>query len=279
MLRTLKDLDGYAIHATDGIIGHVRDFYFDDEAWVIRYLVVETGSWLSSRKVLISAISIGHPDWVEKILPVSITKEQVKNSPDIDTDKPVSRQHEMHYLSYYGYSNYWGGGNLWGWGAYPLMMVPDYGGLVTNLRTADTEDIDAEAREEAKQHQNDDIHLRSYKEVMGYHIAAEDGGIGHVQDLLVDDETWAIRYLIVNTSNWWIGHEVLIAPQWILNVNWFEDKVSVALTQQAVQGAPPFNSGTQLTRELELNIFKYYGRTAYWEHEARLEKKSFEKKN
>ena len=105
----------------------MKDFYFDDLAWVVRYLVVETGSWLSSRKVLISPIAIGHPDWAERVLPVSITKEQVKNSPDIDTDKPVSRQHEMQYLGYYGYPSYWGGAGLWGSGAYPGAMLTGVG--------------------------------------------------------------------------------------------------------------------------------------------------------
>jgi hypothetical protein len=112
----MKDLEDYVIGAADGTIGHVKDFYFDDEAWVIRYLVVDTGTWLSSRTVLISPIAIGHPNWLEKILPVSITKEQVKNSPDIDTEKPVSRQHEIQYLGYYGYPYYWGGPGLWAGG-------------------------------------------------------------------------------------------------------------------------------------------------------------------
>jgi len=119
MLSSMEDLEHYAIRATDGAIGQVKDFYFDDEAWVIRYLVVDTGTWLSSRKVLISPIAIGEPNWAEKILPVSITKEQVKNSPDIDTDKPVSRQHERRYLGYYGYPYYWGGGGPWGDEIYP----------------------------------------------------------------------------------------------------------------------------------------------------------------
>ena len=97
MLRNVKDLRGYAIRATDGVIGHVDDFYFDDEAWAIRYLVVETGRWLPDRQVLISPISIGHPDWSAQLLPVSLTKAQVKGSPDIDTKKPVSRQREATY--------------------------------------------------------------------------------------------------------------------------------------------------------------------------------------
>ena len=113
MLRSMKDLEEYAIRATDGTIGHVKDFYFDDVAWVIRYLVVDTGTWLSGRKVLISPIAIGHPNWTEKILPVAITKEQVKNSPTVDTEKPVSRQHEIEYFGFYGYPFYWGGAGIW----------------------------------------------------------------------------------------------------------------------------------------------------------------------
>jgi|SRR5450830_423961 len=107
MLRNTKDLDNFAIRATDGEIGNIKDMYFDDDAWVLRYFVVETGSWLSSRKVLISTVSVQQPDWHGKTLPVSITKSQVSSSPDID--KPVSRQNEEQYLGYYGYPYYWGG--------------------------------------------------------------------------------------------------------------------------------------------------------------------------
>ena len=163
MLRSMSDLEGYAIRATDGTIGHVKDFYFDDEAWVIRYLIVDTGSWLSSRKVLISPIAIGQPDWTAKVLPVSITKEQVKNSPDIDTEKPVSRQHEMSYLGYYGYPYYWGGAGLWGGGAYPAMMMPGYDGFASTPHSAQSEAEKSFARAEAARHQNDDPHLRSCK--------------------------------------------------------------------------------------------------------------------
>jgi uncharacterized protein YrrD len=264
MLRNINDLEGYTIHATDGTIGHVKDFYFDDEAWVIRYFIVDTGTWLSSRNVLISPIAINHPNWAEKILPVSITKEQVKNSPDIDTDKPVSRQHEILHLGYYGYSYYWGDNNYWGGGAYPFMMLPGYGGLVVPPQAASSEEMEAHARDEAARHKNDDLHLRSYKEVVGYHIEAEDGEIGHLQGILFEEETWAIRYLIVNTSNWWLGHKVLIMPQCIRSVNWSETKILVNLTQQAVKDAPPYSSTEQLNREQELAIFKHYGLTEYW---------------
>jgi uncharacterized protein YrrD len=267
MLRSMKNLEDYAIRATDGIIGHVKDFYFDDQAWVIRYLVVDTGTWLSSRKVLISPISIGHPDWTDRVLPVSITKEQVKNSPDIDTQKPVSRQHEIQYLGYYGYPYYWGGTGLWGDGIDPSMMMTGYAGFPSTPHPSEEEM--AYARAEAARHQNDDPHLRSCKAVIGHHIQATDGDIGHVEGLLIDEETWAVRYVIVNTSNWWLGHQVLIAPQWIQDVSWSDATVSVNLTRQAVKDAPPYDSEAPLERKQEMGIHEHYGRPGYWASEVK----------
>jgi hypothetical protein len=268
MLRSMNDLDDYTIRATDGDIGHVKDFYFDDKTWVVRYLVVDTGNWLSSRKVLISPIAVGHPNWSEKVLPVSITQEQVKNSPDIDTEKPVSRQHEIRYLGYYGYPFYWGGTGLWGEEAYPSMLMAGYGGFVATPQILPPEQVIADALAEAAQHQHDDPDLRSVKAVMSYHIEATDGDIGHVKGMLVDDETWAIRYLIVDTSNWWLGHKVLIAPQWIEEVRWPDTTVSVNLTRRAVQDAPPYDPAAQLDREQEMSIHEHYGLPGYWVDEA-----------
>ncbi|MEO8766933.1 MAG: PRC-barrel domain-containing protein, partial [Nitrosospira sp.] len=125
MLRSIKDLEGFAAEATDGLIGHVKDFYFDDEAWTIRFLVVETGAWLEGRKVLISPVAIGVPDWVRRLLPVSVTREQVRKSPDVDSQKPISRQHEVENYAYYGFPYYWGGLGIWGDSMRPEMMLAD----------------------------------------------------------------------------------------------------------------------------------------------------------
>ncbi|MEP7063007.1 MAG: PRC-barrel domain-containing protein [Betaproteobacteria bacterium] len=273
MLRNISDLEGYAIRATDGEIGHVKNFYFDDAAWVVRYLVVDTGTWLSSRKVLISPIAIGKPNLMSRVLPASITKEQVKNSPDIDTDKPVSRQHEIRYLGYYGYPYYWGGAGLWGAGAFPgAMMVPGYvAGSVAVPRATPSEAEKSFARAEEARHRDDDPHLRAGNSVMTYHVEATDGDIGHVEGFIVDDETWAIRYIIVNTSNWWMGHQVLIAPQWIESVNWHDATVSVNVTQQAVKGAPPYDSADGLDRTRESALYKHHGRPVYWPAEEKLD--------
>jgi hypothetical protein len=263
MLRSLKDLENYTIGASDGPIGQVKDLYFDDAAWAVRYLVVETGSWLNSRRLLISPIAVHHPDWGGRSLPVSITQQQVRNSPDIDTDKPVSRQHETDYLAYYGYPAYWGGIGLWGEGMAPYAMVPGY--LGDGLEPAErSREVAAFAQAERARHRHDDPHLRSAKAVTGYHIQAIDGEIGHVEGLLVDEQTWAIRYLVVNTSNWWLGHQVLVAPQWITGVHWSDESVSIDLTRASIEQAPPYESSAELNRQREMSLYDHYGRNGYW---------------
>ncbi len=263
MLRSMKELENYAISATDGPIGHLKDFYFDDDAWAVRYFVVDAGSWLDSRMVLISPIAVHHPNWVEHTLPVSITKEQVKNSPDIDTDKPVSRQHEEQYMTYYGYPTYWGGLGMWGAGMYPDAMVPGYAGYGADRVEREREEA-AYLRAERARHRNDDPHLRSCNAVVGYHLQATDGEIGHVAGFLVDDDTWAIRYLIVDTSNWWLGHQVLVAPQWIKGVHWSDRTVSVDLSRESIKTAPHYDSNVAWTRDQDESLYRHYRRTGFW---------------
>jgi hypothetical protein len=269
MLRSMQDLENYAIAATDGPIGHVKDFYFDDQAWVIRYLVVDTGPWLASRKVLISPISIHHPNWAYRSLPVSLSREQVRMSPEIDTERPVSRQHEIEYLAYYDYPYYWDGSGLWGAAGYPEMMMPGYAGFDAAPRGAQSTLMRMQSQRETDEARDDDPHLRSCQAVIGYHVDATDGRIGHVQGLLVDEQTWAIRYLVVDTSNWWIGHQVLVPPQWIADVRWADSSVAVHLTRAAVQSAPAYEPGAQLDRGQEIAIYKHYGRPVYWSDQGR----------
>jgi len=254
MLRSVKSLEGNSIGATDGAIGKVKDFYFDDEAWVIRYAVVDTSAWLGGRKVLVSPYLIREPSTVVGTLAVSVTMDQIRNSPAIDTDKPVSRQYETSYLGYYGYPGYWGGDGLWGGYAYPGAPADDrfevrYRGY---LHAPSAEDSGS------------DPHLRSCNAVKGYHIIASDGEIGHVQGFVLDDHSWAIRYLVVNTSNWWIGHEVLVSPEWIQDVSWSESKVKVGLSRQAIKDAPVYDDSTPLDRDVEMGLYQHYGRDTYW---------------
>jgi hypothetical protein len=264
----MKSMEDFAIGATDGVIGHVKDFYFDDAAWVMRYLVVETGDWLMHRKVLISAMSVGEPNWTDKTFPVSITQSQVETSPSIDTDKPVSRQHEEGLLRYYDYPYYWGGASLWGDGIYAGAMTsgsPKYGSAAYDAHALV---VQRAAQVNVQTHGHCNPHLRSGNTVVHYNMHATDGAIGSVHGLLIDDMTWAIRYLIVSTSKWWGGHDVLIAPEWIDDINWSESKLVVDLSRQAIKDAPAFDAAKPVTRELETGTCKHYGREGYWPREA-----------
>jgi hypothetical protein len=253
MLRDVRDLEGFAIRATDGVLGRVHDCYFDDDAWVIRYVIVETDS-PSHRRVLISPFSLEPPLWAEKVLPARVTLAQVENSPDVDTDKPVSRQHEMGYAGYYGYPSYWGGGGLWGAGIYPDILQAGLQASIAN---------DSKIRAHGSMERPTDMHLRSANEIMRYYVHASDGDIGHVQGLLIEDRTWAIRYFIVNTSNWWLGHAVLISPEWVDDVYWAESKLVVSMSRQSVKDSPARPSN-QLDRGQEAALHAHYGHRGYW---------------
>ena len=193
MQRIVSKLTGYSIGAKDGDIGKVDDLLFDDKLWTVRYLVADTAKWLPGRRVLISPMALGRVEEDEKRLPVALTKEQVENSPDVDS-KNFSRQHERSYYDYYGWPYYWVGGDVWG-GATSLASLA------------------AEKRMEmavVEQENDDETHLRGAKEVMGYYIEATDGDIGHVDDFVVDDDTWEIRYMVVTQKtggrerkSWW----------------------------------------------------------------------------
>ena len=257
MLRNVNHLKGFAIRATDGEIGTVEQFYFDDETWAIRYLVVNTGGWLPGRLVLVSPMALRQAEWQSKRLDVALTKKQVEDSPPIDTHKPVSRQHEAVYLGYYGYPYYWGGPNLWGLTSYPA-------GLAVQREVV----TEAEAAQARAGKESADSHLRSTNEVTGYHIEAADGVIGHVKDFIIDDETWAIRYLEVDTRNWLPGKTVLVSPQWIDNVSWPDSKVYVDLSRESVKNGPEWIESMPFTRDYENRLYDYYARSPYWAPES-----------
>lgn len=262
MLRSIKDLKGEVIHARDGELGNVDQFLFDDESWTIRYLVVETGK-LMGRKVLVSPIAIDREQKTDG-LTLSLTKEQIRNSPDIDTAKPVSRQLEAEYLNYYGYPYYWGGPGLWGATSYPIAHPAMSRGAGYPDRTSAYAGTAAAAAKAQTTTEEEDPHLRSSKEVIGYYIEASDGDIGHVEDFLIEDENWAIRYMVVDTVNWWPGKKVLVAPQWIKEVSWVDSRVYVELSREQIKKAPEYDGTRMLDRDYEEKLFDFYRRRKYW---------------
>lgn len=253
MLRNIKDIFGHELRATDGPVGEIRDVYFDDHSWNVRYFVVKTGHWLNSRLVLISPEVAKVPEWNRDILPVSLTKDQVKNSPDIDTAKPVSRQHESALRRYYGWPTYWGSAG-----------VPDAGFTTAEAMPGARVNPGGEARHAAPAGEPT---LRSAHAVAGYSIEATDGGIGHVEDFLVDDQGWRIRYLVIDTRNWLPGRKVVVSPEWIREVSWDESRVFVDHTVDAIKRSPVYDPAKQFDAEYASKLHDYYGRPRYvdWE--------------
>lgn len=247
MLRSIKGLKGYSLLASDGEIGKVNDFFFDDVSWTIRYLVADTGGWLPGRRVLISPVALGRPDWGTQVLPVSLTRQQIENSPDIDTHKPVSRQHEIELSRQFNWPVYWG--DPYGApGALNMFPPPP----------AQTEGTIAHPEPTG------DPHLQNVKEVLGYNIAAKDGAVGHLDDLIVDDATWIIRYLVVDTGKWLPDKKVLISSQWVEKTVWAEENIAVNLTRETIRSSPPFDPEAPVNREYEIALYDYYGRPKYW---------------
>jgi sporulation protein YlmC with PRC-barrel domain len=228
--KAMKDLKGDALRARDGDVGSVRDVYFDDERWAVRYLVVDTGAWLPGKKVLISPASLSRDRDAEAIA-VNLTREQVKAAPDIDTDAPISRRLEEAHARYYGYPYYWGGPGLWGVAPTPLAAPP----AEKAQQQPPAGYREALERDKASAERS---HLRSGAEVVGYAIRAADGEIGHVEDLLVDDETWAIADMVVDTRNWLPGKKVLVPPSEVAAIDWEAREVRLRLTREALQKAP-----------------------------------------
>jgi len=250
MLRSIKELFGYRIRARDEEIGKVHDFYFDDETWSIRYMVVDTGKWLPGRKVLLIPAVLGQPEWKAHVFPVELDKEQIIRSPDIDLDRPVSRQHELALHEHYKWVPYW------------VPPGPAGAGMVPPPSLKKEERKDREEREEIKEEW--DSHLRSAREVMGYHIQALDGEIGHAEDFILEDILDVIRYMIVDTRNWLPGKKVLISPRWIERVSWGDAKVYVDLTKDLIKDSPEFDPSFPINRRYEKRLYDYYGRPKYW---------------
>jgi uncharacterized protein YrrD len=237
MLHNISSLERCVLLATDGKVGTVKDVYFDDERWVVRYLVVDTGGWLTGHQVLISPYAVQLIDWPSKSILVNLTRERVERSPSIDTDKPVSRQQEAEYHRYYGYPAYWPHATIWPAGMMPsIAAAPD--ATLSSQRSAESHLPEPTGLEGSG-----DSHLRSSREVTGYGIEASDGAIGHVEDLLFDDESWAIRHFLIDTRNWLPGKQVLIEPVHIQSVDWPQRAVMLRLTRDEVKRSVPYDPG------------------------------------
>jgi uncharacterized protein YrrD len=249
MLINAKTLITYKLKGNDGEVGNVKDFYFDDNHWTIRYLVADTGTWLADRKVLISPYALADVDQGRQYINLNLSKDQIESSPSLNTDKPVSKQFEENYYKYYGWPFYWGGPDMWG----IFKSIP------------------RNSKEHAETNTGGkpwNPNLRSTHDVAGHTIQASDGTIGHVEDFIIDDETWALRYIIVDTKDWLPGKKVLISPHWIESISWEESKVFINLTKKEIEMSPEYTESVLVTRNYETGLHKHYNRPGYW-HETR----------
>jgi hypothetical protein len=256
MLRKTKDLKGARLAAEDGEIGHIKDFYFDEQSWTVRYLVADTGNWLPKRQVLLSPFAVSHiKTEPHTSVGIKLTRKQIEESPPIEEHRPVSRRYELEYMQYYGWPDYWPGPLLWGPVEAPWAYLP------ANLQSYPRRKV-LEPGEEC--------HLRSVQEVSGfsgYQIQALDQLFGHVEYLLLDDATWAIHYLVCDTRTWWPGKHFLLAPQWTAWVSWTESRVYVDLDRETIRHAPQYDPDLELTRDFEQKLFAHYNQKPYWQLE------------
>lgn len=298
MLRSVKELHDYSVVSNEEELGDVRDFHFDDRDWTIRYLEVDTGDWLPGRRVLVPPSALGQPDWTGRAFPVSLTKEQIQKSPMFTETDRIDRAREQQLYTYYGWQPYWAGGimaqssraaiaNALGSGrrtTTPMTEGSTKAGQMAegHVRDSSLDDLSAADRPvsgpsrgmEGTTNPNDqpqavpkeDIpaFLRSCKEAMGFHIQASDGEIGHVEDFIVDDENWSLRYVVVDTRNWLPGKKVLLASWWINTVDWDNEKVGVDLTKDTIKNSPEYDPSAPVNRQYEEVFFDYYGRPKYW---------------
>ncbi len=267
MLRPATEYRGLSIQAKDGDLGSVDDLFFDDESWTIRYVVVDTGTILPGRHVLISPLAVTGVDRDSRTIALSLTRQQIEKAPGIDTDRPVSRQEQLRqeaiYHNYYGWRSYWGGPGLWGAAMIPTPIPPAAPGGHPGATRPEDEVIAAAERMETG-----DPHLRSVQEVLGYYIEATDGDIGHVEDFLLDDSSWAVRYMLVDTKNWWPGKKTLVAPDWIRSIRWTDSRVQVDLSREAVKRAPEYDPTAPVSRDYETRLYGAHGRVGYWTEEG-----------
>jgi uncharacterized protein YrrD len=234
-LRSFKEVVGFGIGATGGALGKVDDVYFDDERWTVRYLVADVGSWLSGRKVLISPHAIVRIDSNAEIVETQLTRSEVENSPPIETDRPISRRMEDEYNRHFHYPPDWAGDyatGLWGFGALP------FAGLEPVLRSAQAQH---EAPRATSPEDDGAVHLRSGREVTGYRVAATDRAIGHIENFLFDEDSWAIRCLVIDTRDWWPGRHVLVPPEQVERVSWAERSVHLGISRAEVERSPEYD--------------------------------------
>lgn len=258
-----SELTGFDLQARDGSIGSVVDLLFDDQNWTIRWLVIDTGNWLSNRQVLLPPSCVERVASVRRQFKVDLTRKQVEESPGLASDAPVSRQKETEIYSYYAWPPYWAGGLAAPAVYRPIVPPLNEAGAPSARQNATVGEREA-SKAFGQRHQNADSHLRSTGSVTGFYIYATDGGMGHVEDFIVDDNNWTIRYLVVDTVNWWPGRKVLVSPNWAVDISWDQRNVTLELSRDQIEHSPDYEPGKLIEPSYEERLHTHYRQPPYW---------------
>jgi hypothetical protein len=258
MITTVERLRRYAIHATDGDIGHIDNIFFDDANWAIRYVVVNVGNWLIRQYILLQPSIIDHLEPEGQIAVVPLSREQIQNSPEIDPQQPLSRDNEESLHQYFDWEPYWR--------TLPMMTagLSEYVAPVP-IDTPPEGDMSEAAKEEEETAVS--VTLRSSKEVISYNVFANDSqdAIGYVENLLIDTERWYVRYIVAQTGTWLSGRRVLLAPQWVRQVSWADASIYLSLSNEQISQSPDYDPQARLLREYEAALYGHYDKRPYWE--------------
>lgn len=260
MLRSLKEILGYTLQATDDILGQCKDFIFDDGLWVTRYMVADTGNWLHHHKVLIAPVLLGEPDWRTERIPVKLSRQQIEACPPLEEHAPISREYEISYHEHFEIPFYWMGADF-------REGMPNAAGVVQPVEDIELDEQPAPEKTEPRNPGSDNLEgaLRSATEVMSYMVSATDGEMGRIDDIIIEDDNWVIRYLAIDTGVLIPDRKILINTEWIDSVSWTETTVKVDLTQDAIRNCPDYDANEAVNREYEVRLYDYHGRPRYWE--------------
>lgn len=245
MKRSLKELIGYTIQATDGEKGKVYDILFDDETWIIRYVEADLGTLFSRKRVLIPRFYLREPVWEEKHFPIELTVEKIKDSPDVDFDLPFSRKYEKELVEHYGLEPYW-----------PTNMAAFAG-----KETMFNPEIPFKTTKKSIAGDKIETSLRSFAEIRGYLIHATDENFGHIEDLIIDDSDWQIIYVVIDTKNivpW--SKQVMLPIELINEISFINRDAKINLTKETIKNAPEYNPVMAINTEYEKVLYDFYGR-------------------
>ena len=257
MLKNLKKIINFKILARDSndLFGKVKDVYFDDEKWTVRYLEVDTGKWLSERLTLVSPYNVIEVDWEEGVVWVNLSRKQVEAGPKSELHMPITRHFETQYNTHYGLPDYWTSGygveidGLWAGHYFP--HLPE--------------------RLDTYKFQNDDQinldqHMRSMNEVLGYHIqAVGDDNFGSINDFILEEDTWAIRYIVIDTHKFLpLGKKILFSPAWVNKFDWNRKKLATDFHRKVIESCPSYDPQIPIENLIEESLFSHFGRSGDW---------------